>query len=225
MIDIKTEITKFNYRGEKDIELEVYDWDEILANHVRINGVFYEDETLSYLRANFPNQKTILDIGANIGNHTTFFAEFMNAEKIYAFEPHPMNFELLKRNMAKYHNVMCHDYALGETIKRMSIETVLGNMGNVKVLESDSNGEIKMFPLDAFDFPDVTLIKLDVEGYEWGVLQGAIETIRRWHPVLVVETLNILETYRIIRFLAFNFGYVVKNMLDDRNLVFAQFSF
>lgn len=219
-MEIETAITKFNYRGEKDIELEVYDWDEILANHVRINGVFYEDETLSYLRANFPNQKTVLDIGANIGNHTTFFAEFMNAKEIYAFEPHPMNFELLKRNMAKYPHVMCHDYALGETIKRMSIETVLGNMGNVRVLEADSNGEIKMFPLDAFDFPEITLMKVDVEGYEWNVLQGAVETIKRWHPVLVVETLNILETYRIIRFLAFNFGYVVKGMFDDWNLVF-----
>jgi len=219
-MEIKTEITKFNYRGEKDIELEVYAWDEILANHVRINGVFYEDETLSYIRTNFPCQKTILDVGANIGNHTTFLAEFMNAERIHAFEPHPMNFELLQRNMEKYPHVTLHDYALGETIKRMSIETELGNMGNVKVLDDNSNGEIKMFPLDAFDFQDVTLIKIDVEGYEWGVLQGAIETIRRWQPVLVVETLNILETYRIIRFLSFNFGYVVKNMLDDWNLVF-----
>ena len=220
-MEIKTEITKFNYRGEKDIELEVYAGNEILANHVRVNGVFYEDETLSYVRANFPNQKTILDIGANIGNHTTFFAEFMNAKKIHAFEPHPMNFELLKRNMEKYSNVILHNYALGETIKRVSITTNPGNMGDVKVSEeADSDGEIEMFPLDAFDFQDVTLMKIDVEDSEWVVLQGAIETIRRWKPVLVVETLTILETYRVIRFLAFTFGYVVKIMLDDWNLVF-----
>lgn len=219
-MEIKTEITKFNYRGEKDIELEVYGGDEILANHVRINGVFYEDETLSYLRANFPVQKTILDIGANIGNHTTFLAEFMSAEKIHAFEPHPMNLELLRRNMAKYHNVIVHGCALGETIKRVSITTNMGNMGDVKVSEADSNGEIEMFPLDAFDFSEVTLMKIDVEDYEWHVLQGAFETIRRWKPVLVVETLSILEVYRVIRFLSFNFGYVVKCMLDDWNLIF-----
>lgn len=217
---IETEITKFNYRGEKDVELEVYGGNEILANHVRTHGVFYEDETLSYLRVNFPHQKTILDIGANIGNHTTFFAEFMNAEKIHAFEPHPMNFELLKRNMAKYSNVTLHDCALGEAVKRVSITTDLGNMGNVKVSEAESNGEIQMFPLDAFDFQDVTLMKIDVEGSEWFVLQGANETIRRWKPVLVVETLTILETYQVIRFLSFTFGYVVKCMLDDWNLVF-----
>lgn len=225
MDNINTIKHKFRYNPpcglpSRDIELELFNWDEIGSNHIRINNVFYEDETLRYLRTNFSEQSVILDIGAHIGNHTTYFAEFFNTEKIYAFEPHPMNYELLKRNTVKYPQVERFNIAIGEAAKVVGIETVLGNMGSVRVLDA---GTIKMVPLDDLDLQqEVTMIKIDVEGYEWNVLQGGRNTIQKFKPVLVIETLSILEVYRIIRFLSFNFGYVVKGMFDDWNLVFAQ---
>lgn len=44
-----------------------------------------------------------------------------------------------------------------------------------------------MEPLDAFGFADVSLMKLDTEGFEENVLRGGIETIRRCRPVVCVE--------------------------------------
>ena len=224
-MEVETIITKFDYKGEKTIELEIYGWDEYICQIIRTRGVFYEDEALSYLRANFSCQKTILDVGANIGNHTTFFAEFMNAEKIHAFEPHPMNFELLQRNTSKYSNVVLHNCAIGETTKQMSIETALNNMGSVRVLPAGGNDKVgmfpvEMFPLDAFNFSEVTLIKLDVEGFEYNVLRGAAETIRRWKPTLVIEALHVEELYSIVKFLTNDFGYIITDVVPDLNLVY-----
>ena len=50
-----------------------------------------------FINKNYKEQKEILDIGANIGNHTAFFAEFANC--VFAFEPHPKNFKLLDINL------------------------------------------------------------------------------------------------------------------------------
>lgn len=57
--------------------------------------------------------ETILDIGANIGIASIFFALRYPSAKIYAFEPIPENFELLKRNIEGYGNIKAYPVALG----------------------------------------------------------------------------------------------------------------
>lgn len=66
-----------------------------------MNNNFYEYNLLTFLREKFNNQKNILDICANIGNHSLFFAKYFNCNQIYSFEPIPKNIELFRHNLSK----------------------------------------------------------------------------------------------------------------------------
>ena len=59
------------------------------------DGQFYEQEELELIAGLVPQGATIVDIGANIGNHTLFFAQMMRAARVIPFEPNPLAFEVL----------------------------------------------------------------------------------------------------------------------------------
>ena len=61
---------------------------------------YYERDILDEIKKNIPSNSVILDIGANIGNHTVFFCKECNAKKVYAFEPVSITFEILQKNIA-----------------------------------------------------------------------------------------------------------------------------
>ena len=58
-------------------------------------GRFYEQDELDLLARLVGSGKTIVDIGANIGNHTLYFAKMMQAAKVVPFEPNPLAYEVL----------------------------------------------------------------------------------------------------------------------------------
>ena len=75
---------------------------EIVSNHmVNINN-FFEIEFLDYIQKNHNKQNEVIDIGANIGNHSLFFAKFLDVKKVHSFEPFPSNLSLLRKNMTNF---------------------------------------------------------------------------------------------------------------------------
>ena len=80
--------------------------------------------------------------------------------------------------------VELYECALGETDKSVSMKTTYGNSGDTYV---NRDGNIPMKRLDDFKFNDIDAIKMDCQGYESHIIDGAIETILRNRPVLVVE--------------------------------------
>jgi len=200
-----------NYRG-KNITINTYSEYETISYDIKNKKNFYEIEFLEYILNNHPKQKNIIDIGANIGNHSLFFSEFMEYDKIYCFEPFESNVEILRENL-KDKNVEIYPLALSDKIgDQILYNSQQGNNGgfslecydhpsskSYKVLDS-----VKVNTLDSYNFENITMIKIDVESHELPVLNGSIETIKRNKPIIFVEDLS------------YNFGHMFKpNRFDE----------
>lgn len=123
----------------------------------------------------------VLDIGANIGVMTRIFSA--RAGHVHAFEPSPRALSLLKENAPA--NCTIHPVALGSeegTVHFAELEAL--DMSHVAL----EGIEVRMQTVDSLGLePD--FIKIDVEGYEPHVLQGATETLKRG-PIIMFEALS-----------------------------------
>lgn len=203
----------FHFLGRR-IELWTHPEPDPLATLIRSTGRFYEPDVLAKAQEIYLPGTTIVDVGANIGNHTVFFATILGAQVI-AMEPYRPNHDLLEVNVAANgigDRVRTHCLALGERDGSGSVR--IGDPGNLGTVGIQANGgiqagggDIPIRSLDAMalDAP-IGLIKIDVEGNEAAVLAGAEQTIRRWRPDIIVEadgTDRFLATARQLH----EFGY------------------
>lgn len=132
-----------------------------------------------------------IDCGANIGFMTMALA--WNGYNVEAFEPQPEIAELLRQNVVRYAGVRCYTNALGAKAGSAIMPRIrYGDRGNYGGLGLGSRSElgsitVSVVTLDSYNFKDVGLIKIDVEGYEREVLLGATELIKKYKPILYVE--------------------------------------
>lgn len=152
---------------------------------------FYEADILDYLRDTYPRQKTIIDAGANIGNHSVYFANFMEYERIFCFEPYYPNFRLLVENMAGYNNVTMMQVALGESNAPVPFMPNFGNMGAGEILKAPTQNVdeqmVYQVLFDELEIEDISLVKLDVEYYEPMVLAGMLISMYKYKPTILIE--------------------------------------
>ena len=84
--------------------LHLHPLGETVSDHIRNTNSFFETPFLDYIYTKYPNHTHIIDIGANIGNHATFFCKYLQCEKVHCFEPVQQNIELLEKNKTVYIN-------------------------------------------------------------------------------------------------------------------------
>jgi len=130
-----------------------------------------------------------IDIGANVGRWT--FSLGRRGIEVYAFEPSPKIYDVLKNNAKGYGNVHLYNLALGEGNydAEFLIHYLCGHDSLAKK-DSDFTGErikVRVRTLDGFNIENVGLIKIDTEGYEVPVLLGAENTILRNKLRLIIE--------------------------------------
>lgn len=166
---------------------------DILQRSIFMNTDFHEREELfavlkeGYLRKG----QTILDIGANIGNHTVFFSKIAGADKVFAFEPITDTYRQLVKNVEINNlndRVKLFNTAVGEDIGKAEIESY--NMINIGAthLKTSDDGSIDVISIDSLKLDEhVDFVKIDVEGFEVGVIKGMTELLRRDHPILWIE--------------------------------------
>lgn len=161
-----------------------------------------ENDFFEFLR--FINKEDIvLDIGANIGIMSYYMAKQARRGSVYAFEPIPVNLRTLRRikNYFDLSNVHVLDMALGNSDG--SIQMVMPVVDNVKKqgLSHVVSEELTEFNVgDRFETPihkldslrqlrehDIRAIKMDVENFEFHVLEGARQTLKRCRPVVYCE--------------------------------------
>tara|TARA_B100000242_G_scaffold117175_1_gene81867 strand:- start:4820 stop:5434 length:615 start_codon:yes stop_codon:yes gene_type:complete len=128
--------------------------------------------------------RNALDIGSNIGQWTRPLAKIF--DKVICFEPNPNFRECFKRNISES-NVILHPYGLSShehTAEQGKTDTHL----NHKVGDTDPReGDIQCRSLDSFDLRNVDYIKIDVDGFEVPLLEGARETLTINSPVINIE--------------------------------------
>lgn len=153
----------------------------------------YEEGILDFLGKKFGGKGAFVDVGANIGLMSIYVASKFPKSTVHAFEAHPLTMDIFKENIAINHlsNVEPYAFALGSEEGEAMIYTDHGkNRGGASLLspETLSEGfEIPVRRLDSMNLEKVEVVKLDVEGYELEVLKGAEQTIRRDHPILIIE--------------------------------------
>ncbi len=159
-----------------------------IQQQIIVKNKFYENNFLEKVRKYVPKNSVIIDVGANIGNHTIYFGRILQARKIYAFEPQKEVFKILKRNI-ELNNltkiVVAFNLALGSKdgygdFKKESLDEY--NLGCASIREN-TKGKVKIRRLDSIGIKDkINLIKIDVEGHELQVLLGSKNTIKNNKP-------------------------------------------
>ena len=158
---------------------------------------YWDTVALDIINKYLPENAVILDIGANIGSHSVYWALEKNAKKIYAYEPLESTYKILKRNIKLNHldkKIKAFKYGLYSTNSKASVDNFhLANIGNTSFVPS-VNGNFELKKLDSIRISEkIDLIKIDVEGAEVEVLIGAKNTIKKNKPVIVIESFNNKE--------------------------------
>ena len=132
-------------------------------------------------------KETVIDIGAQYGDYAILCSKIYKA-KVYTFEPLPQNFnevlQNIKLNGLKKDSIKAFNVALGNANKTAML-SYSGEMAN----NSNKGEKIKTTfrTLDSYKLK-ADLLKIDVEGFELDVLDGAIKTIKKYHPKIIIET-------------------------------------
>jgi FkbM family methyltransferase len=153
----------------------------------------YEHDLLRVLGPFARRSSIVVDVGANIGNHTLYFA-IVRGATVHAFEPNPAAVGYLRANVEANEagDVHVHEVGLSDEPGSGRIAPVEEELGMATV-QQDGSGEVDLRPLDSYDFPPdppIAVIKIDVEGDEARVLKGAEATIRMHRPILALEALG-----------------------------------
>ena len=152
--------------------------------------------------------RTIVDVGANVGQWSGTLLNCVTPEKLIIIEPLPDAFAVLQKKFGNNRRVQLHNVAIGEresveTLKitrdttgasllqpREEMRAVIGSNWTIT-----SEIEVPMTTLDRLlvDLPEVSLLKIDVQGYEKPVLAGAKQTLAKTKFLLI--ELNFMPQY------------------------------
>lgn len=170
----------------------------------RCTGI-YQVSSLRYLRDQRPQARCIIDVGANVGITAIEYATW--AQTVEAFECNTFTAQLFQQNIARaqaqpegvpwYHTastrvtgqIHLHTCALMDRVA--SGYVTHREAGLADFVRYDAGDQVcQTRTIDSMGFRDVDIIKIDTEGTEWLVVQGADATIRRDRPVMCIEFWN-----------------------------------
>lgn len=153
------------------------------------------DDVLAPFRDDFA-QKTVLDIGANIGNHSVYFAH--RFKHVISFEPGTVPCHLLQANLLLNRTTNVDVYKIGLSDREMRASLApseADNIGSSRVSPSSDACDCEEIELrcgdtvleKCVDLAPVAVVKIDVEGHEYNALKGLEQTLRRQRPIILFE--------------------------------------
>ena len=166
----------------------------------RLRGGQYQKSNWQFAKRVLPRTRQCIDCGSNNAVNAVNYADTFDF--VHCFEPTPLAQQLWRNTVRDcgVRNVELHTVALGEQATETEILLHPRNGGHNHLQHWDKNprsrGEaasskqthrVAVKTLDSFEFDAVDFIKVDVEGYEWFVLQGAEQTILKHRPLLQLE--------------------------------------
>jgi FkbM family methyltransferase len=176
------------------------DLNEYIDSSIYYQGLF-KPNTVHVINNTVEKGMTVLDIGANIGCHTLRFAKLVGAEgKVIAIEPMSWALSKLKKNIAlnDFNNIILDkmaisDRSVGEQIVQFQASWPLyGDLldGSIHSVHPEENA-VEVITLDDYvakrNIKRIDFIKVAVNGYEYKVIKGGINTIKKFQPVMIIE--------------------------------------
>lgn len=203
--------------------LNVYEKDEYVRNHSMWGDVYEQHIILGPLKKIIEKSTYILDIGANNGNHTLAYS-FMSKDdaRIYSFEPQKEVFRHLKGtcelNEHTRKKVILYNNAVGDSCRQEYMNPITDvNIGGISI--GQGGEKVDMITIDSLNLPGCDYMKIDVEGYETYVIEGALQTIQKYKPIIFFEHNSTNEKDTPFRILSKNFGYKVFVYTDWDNWI------
>lgn len=183
---------------------------DYIQKKVATELVPYELDMLSDMHERLNDGDLVLDAGANVGNHTLFLAAVAHCQVI-AFEP---NVELAEaiRASTKLNGlesrIDVRTFALGRTQGHGHFASAISNNLGAQSIISNG-GPLEIRSLDSLSLRGpVKAVKIDVEGMELDVLEGALALVERDRPVLYVECATESSFRQVHNWVtARNYGY------------------
>ncbi len=180
----------------------------------------FETNEIAFVMGLLKRGDVVLDIGANAGVYTVLAGKLVGPQgHVYAFEPSKRELDVLRHNVEMNHlaNVTIVERAVsnraGTTRLAIARDGGLNSLANTHRPEQqiESWQEVETISLDQFlkefSIPKVDFIKIDVEGAERLVFEGAATVLASKHPITILFEASDFNTR--------GFGYMVKDLLNQ----------
>lgn len=174
------------------------DKEDSIVSEVLLSSKVWEEYETEIFKENVHIGETVVDVGAHIGYYTLIAASIVgNKGKVYAFEPDPRNFQLLKKNVREFGctNVVLINKAVsninGDAILYLNNE----NSGDHRVYNTgDKRRTIKITTITLDDYfkdkkTKIDLIKMDIQGAEVQAMTGAVEILNKNKNIKLITEL------------------------------------
>lgn len=195
----------------------------------------YEKGTLDFIKHHLPEGGVFLDIGANIGLMSIYASIVCGASgKVFSFEANPETLEILKENISlnKITNIVTVGKAVGSKADKLKIYNNWSvNRGGATLIKPSGSNEgvdVDMIALDEtepFNSLRISMVKIDVEGFELDVLLGMKKILSASAPpVLIIECSadrnnNYESTHSIYDFVSSLGKYKIFKLSDTKERI------
>jgi FkbM family methyltransferase len=180
------------------------------------------DKEMFYVNKLIKSRRRFIDVGANVGLYSYFFSN--KFDHVEAFEPlSELTFRL---KFLSNNNIHVNNVALSSSIGQLEFFIPIHNNILQPPLASleprlghFEKRVVDVINLDNYEFDDVDLIKIDVEGHEYKVIEGALKTISSCNPVLIIEieqrhlAIKISEVFEYVEKLEYDGYFLFEGVL------------
>jgi len=200
------EYTRAGAPGSKTFTICGVSESDHIYNRILKTDSFYEADLLEYISkvvGDDAKKNVVIDIGANIGNHSVYLGEFV-AGRLISVEANPKVLPILRSNLERnIDNYVIYDCALGATKGKGIVSMPEGSSNNIGMAmvefvddgaQTDEAVPVRTLDKIVDEFKannpgefKISAIKIDVEGSEVAVLSGASSTLGNYHPDLFIE--------------------------------------
>ncbi len=196
-------------------------------------GIVHELDTLRYIKQIYPKGTAIIHAGTYFGDMLPFFSKLVGDKTVWAFEPVKENYQCALANIQlnKLSNIKIQNMGLSEKSNKLPMITKIGSVpaggssriATSKILKAQTIETVFVDSIDHIlenNTETISIIHLDIEGHEKQALAGAVATIAKYRPILVLEVFS-KEKPSMDKYLA-KMGYRFKKRVNHNCVYFPE---
>ena len=182
--------------------LPFFAFQDVIRNTI-INNKIYEEEVYNAVKKHIKPNSIVLDIGSNYGQMSILWSKVKPGVQVYSFEASSYIFTILKKNIEINNaNVKAFNNIVGNVREKLAYiskskldkYTSYGSNKLEFTKEKKNSDKIECIKIDDIAFnQNISVMKIDVQGFDLHVLKGAKETIKKYEMPIIFEYDKDLE--------------------------------